>query len=292
MSEVCCFGEALVDLLPDRRGKLRDCARFEVRSGGAPANVAVGLARQGVKAAFVGVVGEDEFGHLLAQRLAAEGIDVRLRFSSEAKTGVWFVALDEQGDRTFFTPTGAGSADKLIAPEDCARLPAEARWLHCGSSSHIRPEAQEALKLAVREARARGQRVSFDPNVRAHLWDDLRELRALCAAVLPLCTVVKLSEDETEACLGERDPGRALDALHALGVDLACVTLGARGAIARRGSDRLTIPAPQVAVVDTTGAGDAFVAGLLARLDRDPLETALRHACSEGSRICTQLGAT
>ena len=65
--DVLCFGEALVDLLPDRRGRLRDCERFEVHSGGAPANVAVGLARLGVRSAFYGVVGDDEFGHLLAR---------------------------------------------------------------------------------------------------------------------------------------------------------------------------------------------------------------------------------
>ncbi|HZX96978.1 MAG TPA: PfkB family carbohydrate kinase, partial [Myxococcales bacterium] len=88
--DAVCFGEALVDLLPDRRGRLRDCARFEAHSGGAPANVAVGLSRLGLRAAFVGVVGEDEFGHLLAGRLAGEGIEVDLRYSPNAKTGVWF----------------------------------------------------------------------------------------------------------------------------------------------------------------------------------------------------------
>jgi len=94
-----CFGEALVDLLPDRRGRLRDCERFEVHSGGAPANVAVGLARLGLATAFVGVVGEDEFGRLLERKLKAEGIDARLRYTAEAGTGLWFVALDARGDR-------------------------------------------------------------------------------------------------------------------------------------------------------------------------------------------------
>ena len=141
MIDVVCFGEALVDLLPNRRGRLRDCEAFAVHSGGAPANVAVGLARLGLSVAFVGVVGEDEFGHLLARKLAAEGIDARLRFSSAAGTGLWFVALDERGERSFFAPTGAASADKLIDERDVDRLP-DARVLHCGSSSHIRPAGQ------------------------------------------------------------------------------------------------------------------------------------------------------
>jgi fructokinase len=286
---VVCFGEALVDLLPDRRGRIRDCERFEVRSGGAPANVAVGLARLGVPVSFVGVVGEDEFGHLLARKLADEGVDARLRFAKAARTGLWFVAIDAQGERSFFAPTGTESADKLIDLEDLERVPGAAVF-HCGSSSHVLPRGGAALRAAVRRAKERGMVVSFDPNVRAHLWRDLRDLRSLCDDVLPFCDVVKLSEDELEPCLGVRDPGKAFDALRT--VKLACITQGARGAIARRGTELVQVPAPEVQVVDTTGAGDAFVAGLLAS---DPLrrnlEQALLFACAEGSRACTRLGA-
>src|SRR5436309_8982028 len=109
--DVVCFGEALVDLLPDSRGRLRDCERFEVHSGGAPANVAVGLARLGKRVALAGAVGDDEFGHLLRRKLEGEGVELALRPTSEAKTGMWFIALDAHGERTFFTPTGAQSAD-------------------------------------------------------------------------------------------------------------------------------------------------------------------------------------
>jgi len=289
--DAVCFGEALVDLLPDRRGRLRECGSFTAHSGGAPANVAVGLARLGLRTAFVGVVGDDEFGHLLALKLAAEGIDPALRFTGEAKTGVWFVALDAQGERSFFTPTGAESADKLIDRRDLARVP-EGRVFHCGSSAHIRPAAQEALRAAVRAARAAGMLVSFDPNVRTHLWSDPGQLRALCEDVFPFCDVVKLSEDELVHCLGVTDPLAALDRLESVGVKLACVTSGARGAVGRRAGQTASAPAPVVDVVDTTGAGDGFVAALLAS---DPLYSdlrrTLRFACAVGSRVCTRLGA-
>ena len=290
--DAVCFGEALVDLLPDRRGRLRECERFDVHSGGAPANVAVGLARLGLRVGFVGVVGDDEFGHLLARKLAAEGVDARLRFTPAAKTGVWFVALDPRGERSFFTPTGAASADKLIEPADVERVP-QARIFHCGSSSHIRPQAQATLALAVRRARQRGMLISFDPNVRAHLWPHLRELTAMCAGVLPLCDVVKLSEDEVTACLGKPlPPEEAAEHLARLGVRVACITLGERGAIGRRDGSTVRVSAPAVEVVDTTGAGDGFVAGLLAA---DPLhgdfEKALQFACAVGSRVCTRFGA-
>ena len=289
--DVVSFGEALVDLLPDRRGRLRDCERFEVHSGGAPANVAVGLARLGVRVGFVGVVGDDEFGHLLARKLQAEGVETRLRFTNRARTGVWFVSVDERGERSFFTPTGASSADKLIDESDVARLPS-AHILHCGTSSHIQPDGQAALRRAVRMARQRKMLVSFDPNVRAHLWPDLAELQRLCADVLPFCDVVKLSEDELQLCIGAREPDEALEKLRAVGVKLACVTLGERGAMARRGDELARVPAPRVEVKDTTGAGDGFVAGLLSH---DPLRaelgSALRFACAVGSRVCTFAGA-
>ena len=288
---IVSFGEALVDMLPDRRGRIREIEKFEVHSGGAPANVAVGLARLGVQTSFVGVVGDDEFGRLLERKLTGEGIDVRLRFTAKARTGLWFIALDEHGDRSFFAPTGADSADKLIAAEDIERVP-QAQIFHCGSSSHVLPAAQPVLVNAVRRAKERGMAVSFDPNVRTHLWRDLRDLTSMCAKVLPFCDIVKLSEDEVRHCLGVETPEQALDEMHRVGVKLACVTLGARGAIARRGSEIVKVPAPQVQVVDTTGAGDGFVAGLLSRDPlQGPLEPAVRFACKVGSRVCTRLGA-
>jgi fructokinase len=298
--DVLCFGEALVDMLPDRRGRLRDCERFEAHSGGAPANVAVGISRLGLRAGFCGVVGDDEFGRLLERKLRAEGVETSLRFSGEARTGVWFVALDRRGDRTFFSPSGSHGADKLIGAIDARRAPiGRARWLHCGTSSHVLPAGQRALLSAVRRARSLGVRISFDPNVRAHLWRDLRELRKLSDGVIPSCEVVKLSREETEACTGERDPARAAAWLVSRGVKLACITLGADGAIARQGKRAFRASARRVSVIDTKGAGDGFVAGLLSRLpagnpdsiaDR-VLQEAIAFACAVGSRVCTRLGA-
>jgi fructokinase len=269
-----------------------------VHSGGAPANVAVGLARLGVRSSFHGVVGEDEFGHLLERKLRDEGVDARLRFAPEARTGLWFVALDDRGDRTFFSPGGLDSADKAISRQDAQAAPiAGSRWLHCGSSCHVRPEGQRALKAAIELAAAASVRVSFDPNVRAHLWQNLGSLRALCETVFPSCALVKLSEDECETCVGERTPERAAEALCARGVRIACITLGERGAIALRAGRWFRSEAPKVEVVDTTGAGDGFVAGMLSRLARDPeptdegLQRALELGCRVGSAVCTRMGA-
>lgn len=299
--DVLCLGEALVDLLPDRRGPLEACEAFAPCPGGAPANVATGLARLGVRTGFQGVVGDDPFGRLLARRLADEGVELRLRLAPERPTGLWFVALDARGDRSFFSPNARSSADKLLAPADVdPDAIARARVLHVGSSAHVLPAGRDALRAAVAAARARGVLVSFDPNVRTHLWDDLGPLRALCADVLPACAFVKISEEEAELCTGERDPERAAARLVEVGVGLACVTLAERGALVRRGDDVRHVPAAPVEVVDTTGAGDGFVAGLLSVLARrgppqalplDEVVAAVAFANRVAGRVCTRVGA-
>jgi fructokinase len=299
--DVLCFGEALVDLLPEARGPLEASRRFEVCAGGAPANVATGLARLGLRVGFRGVVGDDPFGRLLARRLGEEGVTCAFRFAPERPTGLWFISLDARGERSFFSPNARFSADKLLAPADVDRaLLARARWLHCGSSAHILAEGRAALRSAVAAARELGTLVSFDPNVRLHLWDDLAPLRALVADVLPRCDLAKVSEDEAELCTGVADPERAAERLVEMGVGLACVTRGDRGALVRRGAEVVRVPAERVEVVDTTGAGDGFVAGLLAALARWPspaevpgaeLERAVAFACRVAARVVGRVGA-
>ena len=299
--DVLCLGEALVDLLPDRRGKLSDCERFEAHTGGAPANVAVGLARLGCRVGFQGVVGADPFGDLLARKLAEEGIEVRLRRDPQARTGVVFVAIDEAGDRTFFAPGGKHTADKRLSPDDVdAALVARARWLHVGTFAHALPGARGALRAALAAARAGGTRVSFDPNVRVHAWEDPDDRRALCRAVLPACDLVKVAADECELAASDGDPERAAELLESAGARVACVTLGAAGALVRHRGRTLRVPAERVPVVDTTGAGDGFVAGLLAALaladagaevPEEVLGRAARLGCHVAGRVCGRLGA-
>jgi fructokinase len=299
--DVLCVGEALVDFLPTQRGRLRELDHFDVHSGGAPANVAVGLARQGLAVGFAGVVGEDEFGHLLARKLAAEGISAHLRFASEARTGLWFVALDDRGDRSFFNPIGRNGADKLIAASDVPDdLIAQARWVHCGSSAHVLPGGQEALRSVMARARAGGVSLSFDPNFRPALWPSPADFAAFVRPLLGLCDLVKLSDEELPALLGHRDPHRGAQEIIDLGARLACITCGPQGAVIQRGSERFPVPAPAVTVLDTTGAGDGFVAGVLSRIAKmgnvrsiplDELRAATTFGCEIGAAVCTCLGA-
>ncbi len=268
--DVACIGEALVDFLPRETGrKVRDVENWVRCTGGSPANVAVGLARLGARSAMLGVVGQDEFGLFLKQSLAQEGVDVsHLRQTNEGKTGLVFISLDERGERSFsFYRTNAAELfldDRDVDPAFLSR----ARAIHCGTNSLLWPKSREAMRAMAEHARAEGKIVCCDPNLRLHLWANPDELRELLRALLPMCSVVKLAQDEIEFVTGTSDVDRALVALKHMGVLLPVVTSGPDGATFLWAGQRVQVPALAVTAVDTTGAGDGFTAALLFGLTR------------------------
>jgi fructokinase len=304
--DAICIGEALVDFLPDAVGRpVHAVERWTRCSGGSPANVAIGLARLGMKTAFAGVVGDDEFGAFLRGALAAEGIDCAwIRGTREAKTGLAFIALSETGERSF-TFYRKPSAELLLGPADVARIDfARTRAVHFGTNCHLYPEGAEAARRLVDAARGAGCAVSFDPNLRLHLWNDPGQLKGLVAQLLPSCDLVKVAEDELEFCTGVADPRDGARALADLGPQIAIVTVGAKGAFYCHGGRVERVAAPKVPVVDATGAGDGFVAGTLSRLcealrtgidvaalSDQVVHEAVEEGCRVGARVVTQLGA-
>jgi len=304
--DALCVGEALVDFLPDSRTRsVREVERWTRCPGGSPLNVAIGLARLGARAAFLGVAGDDEFGHFLKGSLAQEGVDVgAMRLTKEARTGLVFITLDEAGERSF-TDYRKPSAELLLSSADVARFElGETRIVHLVANSLLLPAAAQAGRELLRDARAHGCLTSCDPNLRCSFWDDPQRLRALVGDLLPLCDVVKLAEDETEFVTGVADPRRAAQLLVERGVKLGIVTRGAKGALACRGGRALEVEAPKVEVVDQTGAGDGFDAGLLSALAERLREgrtledltdgevvAAMSFACRVGARVVTKLGA-
>jgi fructokinase len=304
--DVVCMGECLVDFLPQRAGqRVRDVPVWTPGIGGSLANVAVGVARLGGRSANVGVVGADEFGHLLRERLAAEGVDVsHLRQTDEGRTGLVFISLDERGERSFcYFRTRA--AEFLLDERDVdLDFLARARVLHVGTNSLHLPAARAAMLRAVDAAREAGRIVSCDPNLRLHAWEDPEVLRAVLERLLPRCTVVKLSEEELAFATGHPGAEDALRWLATRGVVLPVVTLGEAGAAFLWRGEVVRVAAPRVRVVDTTGAGDGFTAGLLrglswrypsaealARASGEDLTALARFACEVGARVVEHLGA-
>jgi fructokinase len=307
--DVLCFGEVLVDFFPERPGiPLEECDRYERHIGGAPANVAIGLGRLGMRPGLMTLVGPDAFGVYVKRKLAEEGVDVRgVGLHRTAKTGVTFVAVDAEGGRSFLFFRHP-SADQMIAPVDVdANLVAEATVLHVGSSTLSREPARAATWAAIDAARRTGRLVSSDPNWRAHLWEDPRVAMAELERLLASVDIVKVSDDELAPLVGVSDPVEGAAKLRALGATVAVVTLGARGCLFDAPAGRGELPGERPpTVVDSTGAGDAFTAGLLTGLlragvrDRETLHAvsldALRAACTLGNRMgaaaVTRLGAT
>jgi fructokinase len=307
--DVLCFGEALVDFFPERPGlPLEECDRYERHIGGAPANVAIGLARLGMRPGLMALVGPDAFGVFVKRKLAEEGVDVRgVGLHRTAKTGVTFVAVAADGGRSFLFFRHP-SADQMIAETDVdVELVAEATVLHVGSSTLSREPARAATWAAIAEARRAGRLVSSDPNWRAHLWEDPRVATEQLAELLRAVDIVKVSDDELGPLVGVADPVAGAAALRALGATVAVVTRGARGCVFDAPAGRGELPGERPpAVVDSTGAGDAFTAGLLTGLlragarDRASLASVsletVRSACALGNRMgasaVTRLGAT
>jgi fructokinase len=301
MANAICLGELLIDFVPTVTGMgLIDAPAFIKAPGGAPGNVAVGLARLGIKSAFMGKVGDDAFGHFLADILAEAGVDVGpLRFSTEARTALAFVSLRADGEREFMFYRHP-SADMLFTPREVDRdAISQAKLLHFGSISLISEPSRSATLYAVDAARAVGSLVSYDPNLRLPLWPDAEAARHGMLLGLGKAHIVKISDDESEFLTGVSDLKAACQALWRDDLKLMVVTRGRAGCSYFTPHFTGDVASFSVPAVDATGAGDGFMAGLLQGVLADPTvfqdETRLRALCrfanAIGALATTQRGA-
>ncbi len=301
MADVICLGELLIDFVPTVTGtSLIEAPAFKKAPGGAPANVAVGLARLGISSAFMGKVGDDPFGHFLADTLAEAGVDVGpLRFTDQARTALAFVSLRADGEREFMFYRHP-SADMLFTPDE-VDLEAfrTAKALHYGSISLIGEPSRSATLHAIETARAAGCLISCDPNLRLALWPDAAAAREGLRLAMAEAQIVKISDEELRFLTGSDDPAAARQQLWHDRLDLMVVTLGATGCVYFTPEHEGVVVGFSVQAIDTTGAGDGFVAGLLHGLiqdrgavcDQRRLREICRLACAVGALTTTERGA-
>ena len=244
-AKVWVLGDAVVDLLPESDGRLLPCP------GGAPANVAVGIARLGGTSGFIGRVGDDPFGALMQRTLLTEGVDITyLKQDEWHRTSTVLVDLNDQGERSFTF---------MVRPSAIAL-----------SAEPSRTSAFTAM-TAIRHA---GGFVSFDPNIREDLWQDEHLLRLCLRQALQLADVVKLSEEEWRLISGKTQNDRDICALaKEYEIAMLLVTKGAEGVVVCYRGQVHHFAGMSVNCVDSTGAGDAFVAGLLTGLSSTGLST-------------------
>lgn len=293
--EVVTLGETLALFAQSEPGVLRSGAAFAFRVGGAESNVAVGLARLGVPSGWTGRVGEDVFGDEIVRALRGEGVQVRAVRDARRPTGLMVrdVRTPVHQRVSYFRSGSAGSA---LEPADVDEdLVAAARVLHVtGITLAISPSAAAAVAHAVRVARAAGVLVSLDVNFRSRLWS-AAEARDAVAGLLPQVDLLFAGLDEAALVLGDGEPGvdpvGAARRLQGRGPAEVVIKLGDRGAVALDEAGNAAAPAVRVPVVDTVGAGDAFVAGYLAAtLEGRGLVERLTLACATGAFMCTSVG--
>ncbi|NKE34839.1 carbohydrate kinase [Natronococcus sp. JC468] len=299
--DILVAGETLIDFIPERPGPISSVEGFDRRAGGAPANVAVALERLERTPLFWTRVGEDPFGRYLAETLADRGLPDRfVERDPDAKTTLAFVTHDETGDREFSFYRD-GTADTRLEPGriDDATL-ADLEWVHAGGVALSAGSSREATLDLLERATAADCTVSFDPNARPELWPDDAEFRDVVQGALEYVDVLKAAEEELEALgfAGADLEATARDVL-ALepGPSTVLATRGGEGALAIADadapwSDTASHPGYDADVVDTTGAGDAFVAGAIAALsEAADLEEALAFANAVGAAATTAAGA-
>jgi fructokinase len=296
--DVAALGELVVDLIPARAADGSAC--LAPKPGGAPGNVAVGVARLGVQAAMLSKVGDDAFGRLLIETLTANGVATEAVLTTQAgNTSMAVVTVAPDGEREFLIYR-KGSADSTYAAEDVAAdVIRSARILHVGSLWLGEPICGAAQRHAVRTAHEAGALVSADVNLRPSLWRSVDEMRAAALEAAMEADILKVSATELALMAGTADIEEGAGRLASPRRRLLAITFGSEGALLVSRDGRARIRGIEVKVIDTVGCGDAFMASLLADIAAQDADLASeeglvsigRRAVAAGAFAATAAGA-
>ena len=300
--DVVALGELLVDFTQNGLSEQGNLL-FEANPGGAPANVLAMLRKLGKRCAFVGKVGADSFGDMLARTVEQAGIDTRgLMRDKEIPTTLAVVHTFPNGDRDFSFYRKPG-ADIMLRPEELdEELLTGCRIFHFGTLSLTDEPCRAATEKAVKLAKEAGALISFDPNLRLPLWKTEDDAKAAIEWGLARCDVLKIADNELLFMTGESDfdTGAAILRGRFPNIRLFNVTAGAEGSYSYYGEERVFVPAcKRGGVIETTGAGDTFCASVLnfvlehglEGLSWDDLRAMLRFANTAAWFVTTKKGA-
>ncbi len=300
--DVVALGELLVDFTQNGvsgQGNLL----FEANPGGAPANVLAMLRKLGKRCAFIGKVGKDSFGDMLARTVEEAGIDIRgLRRDADIPTTLAVVHTFPNGDRDFSFYRKPGADILLRADELDEALLKDCRIFHFGTLSLTDEPCKSATVKAYELAKAAGALISFDPNLRPPLWKSEADAKAAIEWGLQRCDILKISDNEIEFMTGETDfdKGAAILKERFPQIRLLNVTAGGDGSFSYYGGKRVFVPACKLGgVIETTGAGDTFCASVLNfmlehgldELTEQDMTAMLRFANTAAYIVTTKKGA-
>lgn len=268
MAKLFSIGELLIDFIPQQKGvPLKDVLSFERAPGGAPANAAAAVAKFGQPSEMITKLGMDAFGDFLIEQLQMAGVETdKILRTKEANTGLAFVSLKENGEREF-SFYRKPSADLLLSEKEIqSDWFAKGDILHFCSVNLVESPMKQAHKKSISIMKEKGGLISFDPNVRLPLWEEPSDCRKAILEFLPHAHLVKVSDEELEFITGNKEVESAIKSLFIGDVQAVVYTKGALGAELHIKGASWESPGYTVEVQDTTGAGDAFMGGLLYKL--------------------------
>ena len=299
--DVIALGELLIDFIQNgisEQGNLL----FEANPGGAPCNLLSMLAKLGHKTAFIGKVGKDSFGKKLQEVLAQVGIDTAyLARDEEVPTTLALVHTLPDGDRDFSFYRNPGADMRLTKEEIPKEVIEDSKIFHFGTLSMTHEGVREATKKALKMAKEAGVMISFDPNLRPPLWENLEIAREQVLYGLTFCDILKISDNEIQWLTGEEDYTLGVQwILERYQIPLILVSMGREGSRAYYKGEMVEVPAfLQKNTIDTTGAGDTFGGCILhficeyglENLTKEQLKEMLRFANTAAAIVTTRKGA-
>jgi len=263
MIKVCAIGEILIDFTPIGKSKNGNNI-YEQNPGGGPANVSVATSMLGIPTTFIGKAGNDGFGIALKKALINKGVDVQgFVYSKDINTTLAFVHLDKNNDRSFSFYRKPGADITLTDKEVNYKLIDECELVHFSSVSLSDEPSRTTTINAIKYANKVGKLISYDPNLRELLWENLTIAKKVMYSMLQYADILKVSEEELFFLTGEKNINKACKIIQAQGIKLIFVTLGEKGATYLYKNITNHHDTYKVNVVDTTGCGDAFMGAII-----------------------------
>ncbi|MDW7668426.1 MAG: carbohydrate kinase [Bacillota bacterium] len=303
MNSVLCIGEMLIDFIGSKKdSNLAGQESFIMKPGGAPANVSCVIGSLGGSCYFYGSVGMDGFGDFLETTLKDYSVKTQWLNRSSMPTTLAFVSIDSQGERDFIFYRGADADVSITNTENFEEV--NIQIVHFGAATgFLEGNLKNTYIELLHRAKKEGYFISFDPNYRDAFWSEKPDVfRKSCDEFLRLADIIKLSEEEAFLISKVNNEKDMVEYFRNKYKATYAVTMGSRGALVFNKEWEMTISAPKVKVVDTTGAGDAFIGALLYELSntdqphstvksKTKMKKYIERANGVASNICTELGA-
>lgn len=301
MFDITALGELLIDFTPSGISENGNIL-FERNPGGGPGNLLAAASKLGARTAFLGKVGDDMFGRFLEETLTDNNIDTSgMKVSRTVNTTLAFVQLDPNGDRSFSFYRNPGADMMLEEGEIDETIIKSSKIFHFSSISMTDEPAKSATLRALEIAKKNDLIISFDPNYRPMLWRTPDDAKREILNGLKYANILKISDEEMAFITGESDMATGTECLRHYGINFIIVTLGKKGLFYKIGDMSGSLPTYNVKTIDTTGAGDAFLGGLLfklkdinlpgiLRLKKNEIENILDFANAVGACSTTKKG--